>query len=387
MIKIKDILYKALTETKKLKGLVIQSLEDFLKEEGVEITEAKLGDDIPMQVFGDDALQGALGRAQDKAKKKSDKYNVPMFHASTSKGIEIKDENGRSYDLDKLKKMITEIPQKILKKNEKMKNSIGADTQFYNIGLPAIKGLIYDEQDNQFKIVSTCPKAGACQRFCYAHKGGYIQYPASSQSTTRLLNLLVNKPEVFESIISKELASAVKYNEKSGTKVALRWHDTGDFFSESYVELAFKIAKKFPEVEFYAYTKNASLMGKSPDNFIFNFSAGAKPSETKKVDFSKTKNSRVIAKDVFWDLIQTKGNKMIKDSKKRMQYISPDSLVELKNRVAKLYGLNVKDIMTYDEIMKKPVGSKMKWSVIVASGDGDDAANRKDVRDTLLLIH
>lgn len=377
-----------LTEKNKFKGMVIQSLADFLEEEAEEIAEAKLGSDIPLQDYETDALIGNLSRSETGAKKKSDKFKHPRIHGSTAKDIKITNEQGEEYDLNKLRTMLTQVPSKILKKNEKMSNSVGEDVQFYNLGLPAIKGLLFDEDDKKFKIVSTCPMAGECQRFCYAHKGGYIQWKGSSVSTNRLLNLLINKPDVFEALLSKELKSAVKSASKSNTKVVLRWHDTGDFFSPSYTELAFKIASKFPEVDFYAYTKNAGVAsGSKPDNFIFNFSAGAKGSETRKIDFDTTKNSRVVQKDVFWDLVLRKGSKLIKDSKGRMQYNSEADKQELKNRVAKLYHRNVKDVITYEELMKMKPGSKMRWSVIVASGDGDDAATRRDVRDTLLLIH
>jgi hypothetical protein len=44
-------------------------------------------------------------------------------------------------------------------------------------------------------------------------------------------------------------------------------------------------------------------------------------------------------------------------------------------------------VITYDEMMKIPVGSEPKYNVIVKPGDGDDSANRADVIGTWLLIH
>ncbi len=371
----------------KFKGMVVQSLADFLEEEFDELEEAKLGTDIPMKDYDKDEMNAYLDRAETRNPAKSDKFKFPRIHGSSAAEVKIVDESGSEFDLDKLAKMITTPPNKILKKNEKMQNSIGESVQFYNIGLPAIKGLLYDEDDKKFKIISTCPNAGECKLFCYAHKGGYVQWKNSSMSATKLLNLVVNHPDDFVAKLSKELKTAVKSASKDGTQVILRWHDTGDFFSNSYKEVAFKVAKAFPEVKFYAYTKNSSASAGAPDNFVFNFSAGAKDSETAKVDFATTKNSRVIMKNVFIDLVQTKKGKLVKDKKGRMQYISDDTKQELKKRVAKLFKLKVKDILTYDELMKFREGKKMKWSVIVAAGDGDDAAARRDVRDTLLLIH
>lgn len=384
-----------LLEKKKKKGkFQIQDLEDFLKDKGVKLDEAKLGSDIPMKDYDEDELQGILDRSEinPKTKKhtktKGDKYKQPRVHSSTVRDIKITNMSGKPYDLDKLRKMITTLPPKILKKNEKMKNSIGENVQFFNLGLPAIKGLLFDEDDKKFKIVSTCPSAGKCQQYCYAHKGEYIKYRGSSEKATRVLNLLVNNPDKFESMLIAELKTAVKTVKRDNTQVILRWHDSGDFFSPSYKEVAFKIAKKLPDVKFYAYTKDAGVAsGSKPDNFIFNFSEGAKASETKKVDFDKTKNSRVVEKKLFWDLVITKGSSLVKDSQKRMQYESDEALEEFKDRLAKKFRRNKRDIILYRDLMKMREGTKMKWTVIVATGDGDDAATRKDVRDTLLLIH
>jgi len=379
---VNEVMLREKLDKKKFK---IQDLDDFLKDEGVKLEEAKLGSDIPMKDYPEEELKGNLQRSEDKEKLSSDKYKQPRIHGSTAQSIRITDMSDKEYDLDKLKAMITTPPTKILKKNEKMKNSLGEDVQFYNLGLPAIKGLLFDEDDQKFKIVSTCPMAGACQQFCYAHKGGYIQYKASSESTTRLLNFLINHPDQFEAMLSKELAAAVK--SAKGTKVILRWHDTGDFFSASYKDLAFSIARKHPDVKFYAYTKDSSAESGAPDNFVFNFSEGAKPSETKKVDFDTTKNSRVVPKSLFWEYVVAKGAGLVKDSDGRMQYKSAEALEEFKKKVAEKYKRDIKDIILYKDLMKKPEGKEMVWSVIVAAGDGDDAATRRDVRDTLLLAH
>jgi len=386
-----------LLEKRKIKKIKIQSLEDFLKDEGVKLDEAKLGSDIPMQDYDEEEQQAYLSRAQKSSKKEDkhlpgkkpgDKFKHPLVHSSTAKEIKITNMFGKEFDLNRLKKMITTKPDKILKANKKMKNTAGENVRFYNLGLPAIKGLLYDEEDKKFKIVSTCPAAGKCQQFCYAHKGGYIQYKASSQAMTRVLNFLINHPDKFEQMLSNELRAAVKLAKRDDTQVILRWHDSGDFFSPSYKAVAFRIAKKFPEVKFYAYTKGSDVKSGAPDNFVFNFSEGAKASETKKVDFDKTKNSRVVQSSVFKDfVVMGAGGKVKKDSKGKMLYKDKDSLPALKKVLAKKYRRNVRDIITYDELMKKREGTRMKWTVIVATGDGDDAATRKDVRDTLLFIH
>ena len=115
------------------------------------------------------------------------------------------DEGGKEYDTEKLKKQIMERPSSLLKKNEKMKHSDGTATQFYNIGLPALKGLAVNEKTGKFIIVDTCPGAGSCKLQCYAMRGSYVQYPATSMGQSKILNFLVNHPEKFAARLKAEI--------------------------------------------------------------------------------------------------------------------------------------------------------------------------------------
>jgi hypothetical protein len=216
-------------------------------------------------------------------------------------------------------------------------------------------------------------------------KGGYVQWKASSLGQTKLLNFLYNDPDGFMSMLESEIAGYEAKNKKKNIKTIIRWHDAGDFFSPQYLEKAYNLAKKFPDVDFYAYTKIAGVaQGEKPDNFKINFSAGAQPSQEKKVDFQKTKNSRIVPKELFADALE-------KDKNGKWQYTSPQAEKAVKDRIAIKYSLKPESVITYDEMMKKPVDkdpeAKGKWNVIVKPGDGDDSANRNDVLSTLLLQH
>ena len=275
-------------------------------------------------------------------------------------------------------------------KNEKMQHSDGTSSIFFNVGLPALKGLAVDEKTGDFVIVDTCPGAGVCKTFCYAMKGGYVQWSAASLGTTRVLNFLLNDPDGFKNMLSNELTDAERKYAKKGTKVVVRWHDAGDFFSPEYMEVAFDVARRFPGILFYAYTKIAAVAHASnkPENFTFNFSEGAQPSQQKMVDFATTKHSRVVPKDLFYDLIARQGNTLTKDALGRMQFKSPEALDEFKHRLAHKYAISdISTIITYDEMMKIPLGTTPHWNVLVWSGHGDDSATRRDVLGTYLLIH
>ena len=391
-------------------GPVARELRHIRKLSGqTKIDEEEIDEVLDAQTrkLGGKELTDYLDRILAKQKGKTDKYKLPYVHRSLVKDlIPIVDQEKNPYDLDKLAKDITVRPTKLLKQNEKMQHSDGTTSIFYNVGIPALTGLGYDEEKQEFAIVNTCPGAGECKTFCYALKGGYVQWRASSLSQTRILNYLWNDPDGFMEQLSTEIdRENRKADAKQGKhKVTIRWHDAGDFFSDKYLEMAYKLAATHPTVDFYAYTKIADVAGSvqnRPPNFKINFSMGARKGEEKRVDFGITKHSSVVPKDLFNDLIQKDGNKLIKDSEGRIQWNSPEDWETFKERLANKYSINPKTILSYSEMMKTPLGSRSKgdnadgargfkndlWNIVVAPGDGDDSANRADVLGTYLLMH
>ena len=391
-------------------GPVARELRHIRKLSGqTKIDEEEIDEVLDAQTrkLGGKELTDYLDRILAKQKGKTDKYKLPYVHRSLVKDlIPIVDQEKNPYDLDKLAKDITVRPTKLLKQNEKMQHSDGTTSIFYNIGLPALTGLGYDEAKKEFVIINTCPGAGECKTFCYALKGGYVQWRASSLSQTRILNYLWNDPDGFMEQLSTEIdRESRKADAKQGKhKVTIRWHDAGDFFSDKYLEMAYKLAATHPTVDFYAYTKIADVAGSvqnRPPNFKINFSMGARKGEEKRVDFGITKHSSVVPKDLFNDLIQKDGNKLIKDAEGRIQWNSPEDWETFKERLANKYSINPKTILSYSEMMKTPLGSRSKgdnadgargfkndlWNIVVAPGDGDDSANRADVLGTYLLMH
>jgi len=386
--KILDIICEA--EKPLAKGMKVMSLAQFLQQSGVEPPEGENVDEaeklggVTSRPFPPDELEQYLDRITGKKKEKTDKYKLPYIHSSN---IPIVNDSGKKYDLKALAQLFSQRPAKILKQNEKMIHSDAFGKlrtfQYYNVGLPALKGLAVDEDTGEFVVIDTCPGAGACKLVCYAMKGGYVQWKASSLGQTRLLNFLYNDPNGFMDMLASEITGYEAKNNKKNIKTIIRWHDAGDFFSPQYLDKAYDLARKFPDVDFYAYTKLADVAtGEKPDNFRMNFSAGAQPSQEKKINFSKTKNSRIVPKELFGDALE-------KDESGKWQYKSPEMEDKVKQRIAIKYSLKPETIITYDEMMRKPVDKEAegKWNVIVKPGDGDDAANRSDVLSSLLLIH
>ena len=326
-------------------------------------------------------------------KTKTDKYKMPYIHRSSV--IEYLGPDGKTYDEDKIKQSLSQRPKNLLKQNEKMKHSNGELEQFFNVGFAALTGIAVDEQTNNLIIVNTCPGAGSCKVDCFAMKGGKVQFKAAWQSDGRILTYLLNDPDGFFSQLSNEISKEEKLGQKGGYTVTIRWHDAGDFFSPEYLDLALKMAAKHPDTKFYAYTKMAgAALGSKPPNFIINWSEGANTGQEKQVkakdaNLDTTKNSRIVPDDLFQDLLVKDEKKNLVKGEAGQWQVQPDKLPELKNRLAKEYGLSANSILSYDEYMakRKSIPAGMKYNVIVAPGEGDISANDPNIISTLLLRH
>lgn len=338
-------------------------------------------------------LQSYLDRVKTGTKTKKDKF-APIVHGSNIKAITKSDDPDDRWDLDDLANQITTRPRALLGTNAKMEKSKTEGEIIYDLTLPALSGIVVDEGTGDFVEITTCPGAGECQLFCYARKGGYIMFPASSMSAAQALNFLVNDPKGYSDMVNREIRAIKVKTDKAGIQLVVRWHDAGDFFSKEYLDLAFDVARSNPDVQFYAYTKMGDVAtANTPNNFIINFSSGSKRREEKKIEIHRAKTQQevkagvTVPKDMFFDLIAREGNKLIKDAKGRTQFKSPEALEMFKDRLAAAYKVNPDTIITYDQMLDTPISSKPHWNVIVQPGAGDRAANRRDVVNSFLMFH
>jgi hypothetical protein len=148
------------------------------------------------------------------------------------------------------------------------------------------------------KVFKTCPNAGACAQVCYARNGTYL-FSNVLAAHTKNLRLTLDEPVLFRALINKELShkrfkpTHEPRQMPEGAELtddhwlqawirnggaAVRIHDSGDFYSEPYLYLWFAIAADNPEVLFYAYTKEVSMLkehgAKAPINFRWLYSTG-----------------------------------------------------------------------------------------------------------------
>jgi hypothetical protein len=129
------------------------------------------------------------------------------------------------------------------------------DTVSFN--LPAFKSA------DGFKV---CPKAGACATVCYARQGRYVM-PNVAKSREFNLAIVRDSVERFEALAAEDLGRI--------RNRIVRVHDSGDFFSQRYLDAWFRLAERFPEKKFYAYTKSLHLdWSGCPGNFQLIQSVG-----------------------------------------------------------------------------------------------------------------
>lgn len=145
---------------------------------------------------------------------------------------------------------------------------------------------------------NVCPSAGACAQLCYARNGTYL-FPTVRAAHIRNLERVLNDLESWTSDMIAHLHKR-KYrpNGRSRADVipvdaeldvwteawvrsggqAVRIHDSGDFFSDAYLNAWIKIAREHPDVLFYAYTKEVERVrnARLPINFRILWSLGGR---------------------------------------------------------------------------------------------------------------
>lgn len=110
------------------------------------------------------------------------------------------------------------------------------------------------KKDNIFKfslpVKSTCIGAKDCLAYCYATKGAYRTY-AKTIAKSHAKNFEFSESKSFVSSMLSEL-------NRRKIKI-VRLHDSGDFYSQDYVNKWVTIASYNPKIKFYAYTKSLNL--------------------------------------------------------------------------------------------------------------------------------
>lgn len=339
-------------------------------------------------------------------KKYSNRYqpseNIPPETAMALTGV---------LNVDKFIALISGDPSRIFDSSPKMeKGDKGRMQKTVNTGLPAISGIIFNEKSGEFEVLNTCPGAGGCKLICYARGGFYGMNDGKILKLMRRLNLLYNDPKKYYRMAMSELlkfAGSIQIpksdwdyknvsdtgHEMSGDQLVIRWNDAGDFFSETYYEIAQaatnQLLKLGYNVKSYAYTKQAKFVNLANDNFIMNFSKGSAPKELAQIDLEKVKFSDVVPKELFKDVFKWKGAHIMKVGNKDdgLPIFADGGEETLKQLMSKEYNIPY-ERLKYQWELPNEESDKFQYDVIVMpTGDSDIGAQRHDVHKVFLLIH
>lgn len=99
--------------------------------------------------------------------------------------------------------------------------------------------------------IKSCPSAGECKAYCYACVGQQAMGNAKA-FRLRAFELFKTDPKKFEEIAAYEI-------HRSGRRI-IRWHDSGDIMNLSYLKMMARIANRYPEIQFYTYTKSIRII-------------------------------------------------------------------------------------------------------------------------------
>ena len=147
----------------------------------------------------------------------------------------------------------------LLTQNSKLKKTSKAlNLRVFNFGIPAYKSA-------SGKL--TCPMADECVKFCYAKKGAYVWSNVQPAFEKR-----------YQLSKTLEFIDAMNSEIKKKRPDYVRVHDSGDYYSRSYLAKWITIAKSNPEVRFYSYTNMVDMMHKAelPNNYDIIFSDSGK---------------------------------------------------------------------------------------------------------------
>jgi hypothetical protein len=112
-----------------------------------------------------------------------------------------------------------------------------------------------------FSLLSehTCPNATElCKKYCYAKKA---ERAYANAYMSRMTNTFDSLKATFVNSVSVEI--------KSKSPKYIRIHESGDFYSQEYLDKWFIICRKFPSVKFLAYSQMYNLNWKvKPKNMV-----------------------------------------------------------------------------------------------------------------------
>jgi hypothetical protein len=362
--------------------------------------------DVSKVCYTPESVTKALNDELDRLKITKDRPKADLKFARISKGNIPTDEEGKA-NVEFFKKQLMQRPKTIFDKGEKSLHTSDENKITINTGIPALKAVIYDESDDKFYVINTCPGAGDCIRNCYAMQGFYIMNDGKNLKLLNRLQLMMNDPEQYEKMAFMEAERFAFEAQQEGKELKIRWNDAGDLFSETYFKIAVSVDKALKQKGYnsssYIYTKMGKYMKLGEEeNMKMTFSHGATKKQKDIVgDLSNVHTQITVPLDVFREFFISKGGKRFeKDENGRTQFKTPEAKEQLRKRIVDFYNTHPSPEYTYlrnkldisrmkytDELPSTEGQSKEFDTITLPTGDTDSPAQRKDVRFTFLTEH
>jgi hypothetical protein len=330
---------------------------------------------------------------------------APKNFPRISKGNIPIDQQGKIM-IDTFKSQLLKMPKTIFDVGEKSEHTVDEDIMTVNTGIPALRAVLWDEDEENFYVINTCPGAGTCPVNCYAMNGFYIMNDGKNIKLVNRLQLMMNNPDIYKKMAYRELELFAFNANRDNKQLKIRWNDAGDFFSETYFMIAVEITKELLKrynVESYAYTKIAKFYKMGIEaGMVMNFSEGAKEKEKKELgDLKNVKMSVILPQEVFKEFFIKKQRYFLKDETTGKTKFKSESGKELlKQKIINYYNTHPDpdygyinnelsmDNLFYTDELPRTLGKPNEYNCIVLpGGDSDRPAQRRDVRFTILLEH
>ncbi|WP_410659490.1 GP88 family protein [Amycolatopsis sp. lyj-112] len=143
----------------------------------------------------------------------------------------------------------------------------------WNWSLPAFAGKLPDGRS-----YNTCPSAGVCAQACYARNGTYLFPNVKARHQQNLMLVLDDLPGWTKAMLDE-------LSHKKFTDAWVRIHDSGDFFTNTYLAAWLEVIRARPRTRFYAYTKEVAMFRtlvepSPPRNFWWVYSYGGTQDHT-----------------------------------------------------------------------------------------------------------
>lgn len=312
-----------------------------------------------------------------------------------SKGIMLGDDNTVKTPLE-FAQILSKPPKTIFDVGEKSKHTIDDDIKTINTGIPALRGIVWDKENQEFRVINTCPGAGACAIDCYALQGFYIFNDGKNLKLAQRLQLIFTDPESYYNQAYREAEMFAFEAQRDNKVLEIRWNDAGDFFSERYLKLALRVTKTLLEknykVKSYFYTKVGGMVELGQKlGFTVTFSQGG----SQETPAGVKKQSVVVPIPIVRDYItRTKGRGFSKDESGKTIVSNKEGLkkavVDHYSKDATLAGHETitTDNTKFTDELPRVEGKDGEFNaIILPGGDSDAPAQRNDVHVIFLIKH